>query len=123
MPIPKQVIGEASGWWLTHSIRASLSWKYAPIASRSCKRTPCILAKWGSLGSADESYPIHAQLFDKLLNLWHLKGLTMHQPLLVLAATWIPVNNSTSSSAVRYIGTHCKQHNSRYGLSCVGAHP
>jgi len=70
------LVRQASGWPTLSGHRCLGN---MPIASRSCKRTPCILAKWGSpWGVRMRSYPIHAQLFDKLLNLWHLKGLTMH---------------------------------------------
>jgi len=52
---PKQVIGEASGWWLTHSIIVVLE-----ICPDSLKvvQAPCILAKCRvPLGSADAILP------------------------------------------------------------------
>jgi len=76
MPIPKQVIG---GVLVVDPLyQGIVVLEICPIASRSCKRTLVFLPSAGFPLGVWMKSPIHAQLFDKLLNLWHLKGLTMH---------------------------------------------
>jgi len=67
------LVRQAVGGWPTQGI---VVLEICPDSLKvTCK---AFLPSAGFLGVRMRIYPIHAQLFDKLLNLWHLKGLTMH---------------------------------------------